>query len=136
LDPDEQAQWVIRLIVKTFAEPGSLHGVRRSWVAHDIRLPIRPHWGPNRGQLVWRRPTRMTLQNMRHHPIDAGAYRWGHRTSDPRKPQPGRRSTGRTLNLPEACDVLIPARFPASISWERCVAIQPRLADNRASADA
>jgi DNA invertase Pin-like site-specific DNA recombinase len=60
LDPDEQAQWVIRLIFKTFEEQGSLHGMLRYLVAHDIRMPIRPHWGPNRGQLEWRRPTRMT----------------------------------------------------------------------------
>ena len=58
----------------------------------------------------------MTLQNMLHHPIYAGAYRWGHRKLDPRKQQPGRRSTGRTINTPETCDVLIADRFPAYIS--------------------
>jgi hypothetical protein len=136
LDPDEQSQRVVRLIFETFEEHGRLHGLLRSLVAHDIRMPIRPHAGPNRGQLVWRRPTRMTLQNMLHHPIYAGAYRWGHRKLDPRKQQPGRRSTGRTINVPEACDVLIPNRFPAYISWERFAAIQQRLADNRAIADA
>lgn len=136
LDPDEQAQRVIRLIFDTFEAQGSLHGLLHYLVAHDIRVPIRPHGGPNRGQLVWRRPTRMTLQNMLHHPIYAGAYRWGHRKIDPRKQQPGRRSTGRTLNVPEACDVLIPDRFPAYISWERFAAIQQRLADNRAIAEA
>jgi len=78
----------------------------------------------------------MTLQNMLHPPIYAGAYRWGHRKLDPRKQQPGRRSTGRTINVPEACDVLIPNRFPAYISWERFAAIQQRLADNRAIAEA
>jgi hypothetical protein len=108
----------------------------RYLVAHDIRVPIRPHCGPNRGQLVWRRPTRMTLQNMLHHPIYAGAYRWGHRKVDPRKQQPGRQSTGRIINVPEVCDVLIPHRFPAYISWERLAAIQQRLADNRAIAEA
>ena len=111
LDPDEQAQRVMRLIFETFEEQGSLHGLLRYLVAHDIRVPIRPHYGPTRGQLVWRRPTRMTLQNMLHHPIYAGAYRWGHRKIDPRKQQPGRRSTGRTINVPEACDVLIPIDF-------------------------
>jgi len=60
MDPDEQAQRVIRLIFETFEEHGSLQGVLRSLVAHDMRVPIRPHTGPNRGQLVWRRPTRMT----------------------------------------------------------------------------
>lgn len=60
LDPDEQAQRVVRLIFDIFAQQGSLHGLLRSLVAHDIRMPIRPHAGPNRGHLVWRRPTRMT----------------------------------------------------------------------------
>jgi len=71
-----------------------------------------------------------------HPPIYAGAYRWGHRKIDPRQQQPGRRRTGRTINVPEAGDVLRPQRFPASISWERFEAIQQRLADNRAIADA
>jgi DNA invertase Pin-like site-specific DNA recombinase len=131
LDPDQQAQRVVRLIFDRFEQQGSLHGLLRDLVAHDIRLPIRPHFGPNLGQLEWRRPTRMTLQSLLHHPIYAGAYRWGHRKVDPRKQQPGRRNTGRTLNAPAACDVLIPDRFPAYITWERFEAIQQRLADNR-----
>jgi len=136
LDPDAQAQRVVRLIFDVFEQQGSLHGLLRYLVAHAIRMPIRPHTGLNRGQLVWRRPTRMTSQNLLHHPIYAGAYRWGHRKMDPRKQQPGRRSTGRTINAPEACDVLIANRFPAYIRWERFAAIQQRLADNRAIAEA
>ena len=97
LDPDEQAQRVVRLIFDVFEQQGSLHGVLRYLVVHDIRLPIRPHKGANRGQLEWHRPSRMTLQNLLHHPIYAGAYRWGHRKIDPRKQQPGRPQTGRTL---------------------------------------
>jgi DNA invertase Pin-like site-specific DNA recombinase len=136
LDPDEQAQRVIRLIFEVFEQQGSLHGLLRYLVAHEIRLPMRPHSGPHRGALQWRRPNRMTLQNLLHHPIYAGAYRWGYRKMDPRKQQPGRRNTGRTVNPPEACDVLIKGRFPAYISWERFAAIQQRLADNRAIAEA
>jgi hypothetical protein len=99
-------------------------------------MPMRPHAGLNRGQLVWRRPPRLTLQNLLHHPSSAGASRWGQRKIDPRQQQPGRRSPGRTINAPEACDVLIADRFPADSSWERFAAIQPRLADNRALAEA
>ena len=134
LDPDEQAQRVVRLIFDVFEQQGSLHGLLRYLVAHDIRLPIRPHFGPNRGHLEWRRPSRMTLQSLLHHPIYAGAYRWGYRKMDPRKQQPGRRSTGRTLNAADSCEVLIPDRFPAYITWERFASIQQRLADNRAIA--
>jgi DNA invertase Pin-like site-specific DNA recombinase len=60
LDPDEQAQRVVRLLLDVFAQQGSLQGVLRYLLAHDIRLPIRPHSGLNRGHLAWRRPTRMT----------------------------------------------------------------------------
>jgi hypothetical protein len=136
LDPDEQAQRVVRLIFDVFEQHGSLHGLLRYLVAHDIRLPIRPHSGPNRGQLEWHRPNRMTLQNLLHHPIYAGAYRWGYRQVDPRKQQPGRPNTGRTVNPPASCEVLIHERFAAYISWERFTAIQQRLADNRAIAAA
>ena len=45
LDPDEQAQRVVRLIFDAFEHQGSLHGLLRYLVAHEIRLPIRPHRG-------------------------------------------------------------------------------------------
>ena len=136
LAPAEQAHRGIRVIGATVEAHGRLHGGRRSLVAHDIRGPIRPHGGPHRGQRVWRRPTRMPCQHRRHHARAAGADRWGHRPIAPRTQQPGRRRTGRTLNGPEACDGLRPQRFPASISWERIAAIQQRVVDNRATADA
>jgi DNA invertase Pin-like site-specific DNA recombinase len=136
LDPDEQAQRVVRLIFEVFEQQGSLHGLLRYLVAHEIRMPIRPHQGTNRGQLEWHRPNRMTLQNMLHHPIYAGAYRWGYRKMDPRKQQPGRPNTGKTVNPPESCEVFIKDRFPAYITWERFEAIQQRLAHNRSLAPA
>jgi len=60
LEPDEQARRVVRLIFDAFEQQGSLHGLLRYLVAHDIRLPIRPHRGANRGGLEWHRPNRMT----------------------------------------------------------------------------
>jgi len=136
LDPDEQARRVVRLIFKVFEQQGSLHGLLRYVVAQDIRLPIRPHRGVNRGQLEWHRPNRMTLQNVLHHPIYAGAYRWGYRKVDPRKQQPGRPNPGRTVHPLESCEVLIKDRFPPYISWERFESIQQRLANNRSIAQA
>jgi DNA invertase Pin-like site-specific DNA recombinase len=136
VDPDEQAQHVVRLIFEVFEQQGSLHGLLRYLVAHDIQLPIRPLKGANRGQLEWHRPNRTTLHSMLHHPIYAGAYRWGYRTIDPRKQQPGRRHTGRTINPIDSCEVLIKDRFPAYISWEQFEAIQQRLANNRNLAEA
>jgi DNA invertase Pin-like site-specific DNA recombinase len=70
LDPDEQAQRVVRLIFDVFEQHGSLHGLWRSLVAHDIRVPIRPHRGVNRGQREWHRPKRMTWPNKPVAPSD------------------------------------------------------------------
>jgi DNA invertase Pin-like site-specific DNA recombinase len=136
LDPDEQAQKVVRLVFDQFDRQGSLHGRLRDLVHHAIRLPVRPHFGPNRGPLEWHRPNRETLQNLLHHPVYAGSYRHGHRAVDPRRKVPGRRATGRTINQPEDCAVLLENRCPASITPERFWINQQRLAAHRARSDA
>jgi len=51
---------VVRLIFDVFEQQGSLHGLLRYLVAHEIRMPIRPHQGTNRGQLEWHRPNRVS----------------------------------------------------------------------------
>src|SRR5438132_4346792 len=75
MDPDEQAQAVMRLIFAQFRRQGSLNGLLKWLVRNAVKLPIRPHSGPDRGELEWRRPNRVTLLNILHHPIYAGAYR-------------------------------------------------------------
>jgi DNA invertase Pin-like site-specific DNA recombinase len=132
-DPDEQAQSVTRLLFDEFDRQGTLHGLLRYLVQNSIRLPIRPHYGPNRGQLEWRRPNRVTLQNLLHRPLYAGFYQWGHRATDPRRKIPGRPGTGRTVRKPEECQVLLPDHCPAYITAERFRANQERLEANRAA---
>ena len=131
IDPDEQVQAVVRLIFDQFDREATLHGLLRYLVHHQIRIPVRVAGGPNKGQLEWRRPNRATLSNLLRHPSYAGAYRFGHRPTDPRKKQPGRPSTGKLIRRPEECLVLLRDRLPAYISWERFEANQERLAANR-----
>jgi DNA invertase Pin-like site-specific DNA recombinase len=130
IDPDEQVQAVVRLIFAQFTRRGSVNGLLKWLVRNQVKLPIRAHSGVNRGELQWRRPNRVTLLNMLHHPIYAGAYRWGHREIDPRKKVPGRPSTGRTLHAYGDCRVLIRDRFPAYISWAEFENNQHQLKDN------
>ena len=106
LDPDEQVPSVVRLIFTEFARQGSLHGLLSYLVGHGIRIPLRPHSGPNRGPLEWRRPNRVTLQNLLRRPLYAGYYRWGHRAVAPRRKVAGRPSPGRTVRPPQECWVL------------------------------
>jgi DNA invertase Pin-like site-specific DNA recombinase len=130
IDPDEQVQSVVRMIFAQFTRRGSVNGLLRWLVQHEVKLPIRPHFGVDRGELEWRRPNRVTLLNLLHHPIYAGAYRWGHREVDPRKKVPGRPTTGRTFKAHEECRVLIRDRFPAYITWEEFESNQRKLAEN------
>jgi DNA invertase Pin-like site-specific DNA recombinase len=130
IDPDAQVQTVVRLIFEQFTRCGSVNSLLRWLVRQDVKLPVRPHFGANRGELEWRRPNRVTLLNTLHHPIYAGAYRWGHREVDPRKKVPGKPATGRTFNSHDECRVLIPDRFPAYITWEEFEKNQDKLAKN------
>lgn len=130
IDPDESVQSVVRSIFDRFAKWGSISGLLKSLVRDEVKIPVRPHFGNDRGELSWRRPNRVTLLNMLHHPIYAGAYRWGHRDVDAKKKIPGRPSTGRTLRDYKDCRVLIQDRFDAYISWEQFEKNQQKLLEN------
>jgi DNA invertase Pin-like site-specific DNA recombinase len=134
LDPDEQAQSVVRLIFDKFEDLDSLNALLQYLVHHKVSLGFRPHYGPSRGQLEWRRPNRPTLQNILHHPIYAGAYSYGRRPTDPRRKIPGRPSTGRMVVPAEECAVLLKDRLPAYITWKRYEANLEKLERNRARA--
>jgi DNA invertase Pin-like site-specific DNA recombinase len=136
LDPDEQAQGVIRLIFDEFDRRGTVHGVLRSLIAHVVRLPVRAQGGPNRGQLDWRDPCRETVRHILRHPMYAGAYRYGFRPTESRRQSPGHPRAGRGSGLAaEDCLVFLKDRFPAYISLERFEANQARLTANRARTD-
>jgi DNA invertase Pin-like site-specific DNA recombinase len=135
LDPDEQVQTVVRLIFAKFAELGTLHGVLRWLVDHDVELGMRLRAGPDNGELVWRRPNRMTLQNILHSPVYAGIYAYGRRRVDPRRQLPGRPSTGRVVRAPDQWLVAIPGLLPAYITVEAYHANLARLAANAARAE-
>jgi DNA invertase Pin-like site-specific DNA recombinase len=133
LDPDEQAQAVVRLIFEQFERQGTVYGMLRYLVGHQVRIPVRPISGEARGQLQWHRPNRPTLYGILTHPIYAGFYRWGYRTTDPRRRRPQRPHSGRVTRSPAECLVLLPGRCPAYISEERFWTNQERLKDNRSS---
>lgn len=135
LDPDAQVQSIVRLIFDEFDRRGTVHGILRHLIAHEIRLPIRSQSGENTGQLEWRQPGRETIRQMLRHPIYAGAYRYGHRPVDPRRQQSGRPKTGRDSGrAAEDCLVFLKDRLPAYITWDRFETNQRRLAANRSRA--
>src|SRR6266851_2223819 len=92
--------------------------------------------GPGKGELIWRRPNRATLQIMLKHPLYAGSYVYGRRQEDPRRKQPERGRTGRVVMARDEWLVLLPNHCPAYISPEQYERNQARLQANRARADA
>lgn len=137
IDPDEQAQSIVRLIFDKFDELKSLNAVLQYFTKNSLRIGVRPHCGKNRGNLEWHEPSRATLQNLLRNPLYAGAYRYGHRPVDPRAKIAGRPATGRKIvRNAEDCEVLIKDHCPAYISWDRFTANQKQLSQNRARAEA
>jgi hypothetical protein len=117
--PDEPARHVVQLIFRKFDEIGTLNGLLRYLVKQGMELGVRSRQGPAKGALEWRRPNRMTRQNVLKNPMYAGAYASGRRQVDTRKKQPGRPSTGRVTRLRQDSPVLIPDHHPAYITWEQ-----------------
>src|SRR5579883_1252950 len=134
-DPDEQVQQVVRLVFRTFDELGTLGGLVRYLASHQIQLGVRVREGPGKGELVWRRPNRATLQMMLKHPLYAGSYVYGRRQDDPRRKQPQHPRAGRVVVPQEDWFVLLPNHCPAYISASQYEHNQERLHANRARAD-
>jgi hypothetical protein len=68
LDPDEQVQQLVHLIFRKVDVLGPLHALLRYLTQPNIRLGVRVCEGAAKGDRAWRRPNRMTLQNLLKHP--------------------------------------------------------------------
>jgi DNA invertase Pin-like site-specific DNA recombinase len=136
IDPDEEVQAALRLVFDQFDRHDSVYALLRYLVGHDIRLPRRSRLLANRGQLYWRQPSYNTLLDLLHHPIYAGAYRYGHRAIDIKKQQPQRRGTGKQCLPADECLVLLRDKVPAYINWERFEANQRKMQANRNNQEA
>ncbi|MEU5704706.1 recombinase family protein [Streptomyces aurantiacus] len=106
---------MVGLVFDLFDELGLINGVLRFLVDHDIQIGIRAREGPEKGLLVWRRPSRIVIQNMLRHPACAGIYVYGRSRTDPRRGVPGRPCTGRVRKPREDWFVYLPGVLPAYI---------------------
>ena len=133
LDPDEQAQGVIRLAFDLFQRVRTVSGVLRYLVENDIKMPVRASGGPRKGELEWRRPSRPSLGDLFSNPIYAGVYVYGVRPIDRRRHKPGRPGSGRRPPRPESAEVFLPDRMPAYITWDQFQRNQEQIRSNRTS---
>src|SRR5690348_8185751 len=115
LDPDEQVQAVVRLAFGLFDELGTVHGVLRFLVGHQVQIGMRERSGPGKGEVVWRAPHQQGLINMLRNPAYAGIYAYGRSRTDRSRRLPGR-------SAPAGCAVWTPGSG-WSASRARCRAI-------------
>ena len=131
LDPDEQARAVVRLVFDLFDRLGTVNAVLCFLADNRIQVGVRVREGPERGELVWRRPNRAGVQNMLRNPAYAGIYAYGRSTTDPRRRQRGRPSTGRVRTAREDWIVFLPGLLPAYISAGQYEKNRQRMEANR-----
>ncbi|MGE5132506.1 MAG: recombinase family protein, partial [Gemmatimonadota bacterium] len=131
LDPDEQARAVIRLVFDLFERLGTVNAVLCFLADNHIQVGIRVREGPERGELAWRRPSRVMVQNILRNPAYAGIYAYGRSTTDPRRRQAGRPFTGRVRTAREDWIVFLPGLLPAYISTEQYEKNRQRMEANR-----
>jgi DNA invertase Pin-like site-specific DNA recombinase len=130
-EPDEQARGMVQLVFDKFEELGSAYAVFRYFIANRVQLGFRPQSAARGGELEWRSPTPNCVLAILRHPIYAGAYAYGLHRHGTKNPATGRTEGGKWFVPPEEMPVLLHDRLPAYISWDRYLANQERLKQNR-----
>lgn len=126
LDPDEQVRAVVQMVFDKFDELGSQYAVFHYLIRNNIRFGIRLRFGARRGELEWRRASMSMVSRILRHPMYAGAYVFG------RRKRLGQGAAARYKRLPmEEWQVLKHDHLPAYITWEKFLANQRRLQENR-----
>lgn len=130
LDPDQQVQTVVRLVLDKFSELGSGRAVVRYLRQHQICLPLRPCNGPKCPPLQWRATNCAAVYAILTNPIYAGAYVYGRRPVDIQRKQSGKSRSGQATVPTERWEVLLRDHLPAYITWEQYLANRERLHQN------
>lgn len=131
LDPDEQVQSVVRMIFEQFERFGRARKVATTLIQQNVAIGVRPHCGPNRGQIEWRAAATSTICKILKHPIYAGIYVYGRTQADPRRQAAGGRFPSRHRVKPDDYHAYLPGKCPAYITPEQYETNQRTLADNR-----
>ena len=131
LEPDAQARGVVQLIFEKFAELGTAYAVFHYLLENDIKIPMRPHDGPNPGVLTWRRARVALIYGILHNPMYAGTYVYGRSRIDPKRRLTKKNKQARRYVPREEWKVMIHDCVPAYITWKQYEANEDRLRRNK-----
>jgi hypothetical protein len=130
LEPDAQAQSVVRLLFDKFAELGSAHAVLKFFHQQEILIGRRVINGLQPDDVTWHRANRSTILEVLRHPTYAGAYVYGRSKSVTTSDANGSRKTVQRRVAQDEWEVLIRDRLPAYITWEQWERNQQKLREN------
>jgi DNA invertase Pin-like site-specific DNA recombinase len=115
-DPDEAVRLAVAMVFERFAALGNARAVLRHFVDNGLGFPRLVQAGPDKGQVVWVRPTYGMIQRMLNNPAYAGAFVYGRCRQDTRAGDPPT-TTERRLP-PEEWGVVVQQVYPAYTSYE------------------
>jgi hypothetical protein len=104
------------MVFERFAALGNARAVLRHFVDNGLGFPRLVQAGPDKGQVVWVRPTYGMIQRMLNNPAYAGAFVYGRCRQDTRAGDPPT-TTERRLP-PEEWGVVVQQVYPAYTSYE------------------
>jgi DNA invertase Pin-like site-specific DNA recombinase len=123
LDPDRQVQNAVRLLFQTFQRTGVARQVVRYFREEKLLFPRRMHYGPHKGEIIWRELLLKQTVSVLHNPRYTGAYVFGrHRF----RTLPDGRSRREILPQDEWI-AFIKDAHPGYITWEEHEWIEQRL---------
>lgn len=114
LDPDQQVQQAVRLLLQTFRRTGSAYLTVKHFRQQQLPFPRRVLSGPRKGELAWGDLTHNRVRQVLHNPRYAGVFCYG-------RTRTRTRGDGRlhAEQLPrDQWQVLIPDAHPGYLSWE------------------
>ena len=80
LDPDVQVRHSVQLLFDTFERTGSAYRTVKAFREQGLTFPARMHFGPSKGEIVWRSLNASRVNEALHNPRYAGAYCYGRRS--------------------------------------------------------
>jgi DNA invertase Pin-like site-specific DNA recombinase len=132
LDPDEEVQQAVRLLLTLFEQTGSALAVVKHFATHHLLFPDRL-WGKTRdGELLWKPLRHGRVLDVLHNPRYAGAYVYGRTQTRTRTlPHEAPRVKGRTHRVAVAdWPIVRHDAHPGYLTWEQFLRNQQRLDDN------
>jgi DNA invertase Pin-like site-specific DNA recombinase len=132
LDPDEEVQQAVRLVLNLFEQAGSALAIVKHFARHGLLFPERL-WGDTRdGELIWKPLRHGRVLAVLHNPRYAGAYVYGRTQTRTRTlPHETPRIKGRTRRVASAdWPIVRHDAHPSYLSWEQFLRNQQRLDDN------